>query len=345
MIDYTELSISGTKFEQLIRELSLREGFTPHWTGEGSDGGRDLILEEKVNGIINPSFSRKWLVSCKHNAHANNGKGKSVGVQDLEGLIGSLNASDANGIILACSTHLSSSAVTRLKEIENANSIHCVTWDGVELEKRLMKPHTYSLMQLFFPKSAANLELTIYNAGSPNFWCGSYKGHFFYMSSRIAASLPNLIDVKIIVDCIERVNSNLKHHNDFGTKNHLRTRSIYYDNKHCTYLVFVDFLVSSECSKEEFCQDSILSELSNTIDIIDSATRCPVMNDPEWDVLRVKCRMYSDHFEIDGKSYYEEYLENFECGTPRAAASSIYSRYPKSWMVPHIKLSNRGDIL
>lgn len=334
MIDYTELPQNGTKFELLIRELTLREGFIPYWTGEGSDGGRDLILEEKVDGIISPPLSRKWLVSCKHKAHAKGGNGTAVGVKDLDGLTDSFDASEANGIIVACSTHLSSSAVARLKEIENKKGVPCISWDGVELEKRLMRPHTYSLMQVFFPNSAAKLEMTVFNAGSPSFWCASYKGHFFYMSSRFAASPPNLDDIRRIVQCVETVNSRLGRRGQFGTRNHLRTRSIYYDNKHCTYLVYVDFLVSLEGEKQEFDQQSILSELSRTMDTRQPGKKIPYMNDPDWDVLRIKCCMTSDSFEIDSKYYYEKYLDHFEKGKLREDASSVDSSFPKSWVDP-----------
>jgi len=158
MIDFKELPQDGTNFEQLIRELTLREGYIPHWTGVGSDGGRDLIIEESVEGLMQPPLSRKWLVSCKHNAHANQGNGKSVGLADINGLIDAFNSCGADGIILACSTHPSSSVITRLREIESTKNISCKYWDGVDIEKRLMKANTYSLMQIFFQILLQNLK-------------------------------------------------------------------------------------------------------------------------------------------------------------------------------------------
>ena len=68
MLNFKELPSDGIKFEQLIRELFMRSEFEVHWTGVGPNGGRDLVLTEKVAGPLAP-FERKWLVSCKHFAH------------------------------------------------------------------------------------------------------------------------------------------------------------------------------------------------------------------------------------------------------------------------------------
>jgi hypothetical protein len=78
MINFKELPDDGVAFEQLIRELLIREEFEVRWTGVGPDGGRDLIFTERTLGPM-AGFERTWLVSCKHNAHSE----KSVGINDL----------------------------------------------------------------------------------------------------------------------------------------------------------------------------------------------------------------------------------------------------------------------
>lgn len=45
--------------------------------GPGTDGGRDLIVEELGDELFG-GHSWKWLVSCKHFAHANAGASRAV---------------------------------------------------------------------------------------------------------------------------------------------------------------------------------------------------------------------------------------------------------------------------
>lgn len=47
MLNFQELPKNGVKFEQLIRELLLKKGLRPQWTGIGPDSGRDLLVEEE----------------------------------------------------------------------------------------------------------------------------------------------------------------------------------------------------------------------------------------------------------------------------------------------------------
>lgn len=115
MIDYTELPDDGILFEQLVRDLFLREGYDAHWTGVGADGGRDLLVTEILEGPIS-KYERKWLVSCKHKAHST----KSVGRDEVPNIVDDCRAVNADGFILACTTHPSAALVTRLDEIERA---------------------------------------------------------------------------------------------------------------------------------------------------------------------------------------------------------------------------------
>jgi len=156
------------------------------------------------------------------------------------------------------------------------------------------------------------------------------------MSSRISVSLPNLHDIRIIVERIENINSGLNYQNDFGGKNHLRTRSIHYDDKHCTYLIFVDYLISEDF-EQEFDEKSILDVLRQEMNRKDAITGEYVINCPECDVLRRKCSMFSDSFDVDHKSYYTAFLESFESGRPRnEATSAFFGSCATSWKDPVI---------
>lgn len=82
MLDFRELAQDGQDLEQLVRELALALGYRVRWSGRGADSGRDLVLDEPGDKAFGGKV-RVWLVSCKHTAHANSGRGRSVSGEDL----------------------------------------------------------------------------------------------------------------------------------------------------------------------------------------------------------------------------------------------------------------------
>lgn len=328
MIDFTELPKDGVKFEQLIRELLLREDYVPRWTGVGPDGGRDIIFSEKTVGPLS-SLDRKWVVSCKHKANG----GGSVSADDIQYAVGTCQAIGATGFILACSTQASSAAVTRLSEIEKNQGITCLVWDGVEIEKRLMAPRCAPLVHLFFPQTAKLIPWAVFNAGTPSLWCISFHGYFFYLSSRLPAGVPNLLYVQAIVEKLETVplSQNL---DQFGQRERLRLRGMYYDDKNCNFLVFVDYLVPTAHGEKNVLQqslnaDEVLTALDdgNGFDIDGEYNGQPV----SWDVMRIKTSQLSDHFDEDHRDYYAAAMPNISSGLYRDGASSGYSYDKSSW--------------
>ncbi|MMZ58085.1 hypothetical protein D1872_200510 [compost metagenome] len=302
MIDFTELSSDGVAFEQLIRELVLREGYEAHWTGVGPDQGRDLIVVEKVLGPLS-SFQRTWLIECKHYAKAN----KSVGINDLSSIIDSCSAAGADGYILACSTQPSSSLVRKFNELQNSKGLKIIYWDAIEIEKRLFNPECFALIHMFFPKSSESIGWKIYNSDSPSFWAANYKEHFIYLSSRVAMTFPDLRDCEKILEIID--NFPILPKNQF-----LRPRAIFFDNKHEQFRVYVDYMVSEDdkvilSPKElnEYFNDGMgLYEEDNSMCYL-----------TYWDVNLVKIRPNSDHYHRDSKGYYEPFIEKFKSGGSR----------------------------
>jgi Restriction endonuclease len=329
MLDYKELPVDGIRFEQLVREILVRQEFDVNWTGVGLDGGRNLVIEERASGPLAP-FERKWLVSCKHRAH---GAG-SVGVNDLDkSVVDSCRGIGATGFLLACSTQPSSGLITRFTEIENTSDIICRCWDGVEIEKRLMQPRTFGLIHVFFPKMARTIPWQVYNAGAPTFWCGSHRGHFFYMASRIASGVPRLNDVEEILKKLEAVP--LAAAQKFGGQERLRLRAIYYDNKHENYLIFLDYLVPSNNGKVEV-QSLKARQLLDLLADGNGLYSDEVSSwySTHWDILLIKTNQYSDRFDQDARGFYEAFLTNFETGSPRDGAVSAFNHSYGSWEEP-----------
>ena len=309
MIDFKELPTDGVKFEQLIREILVREGFDTHWTGVGPDGGRDLVIIEKFAGPLS-TYNRKWLISCKHFAHS----GNSVGREQAGSIVEDTKAIGAEGYILVCSTQPSTSLISRLEEISKNQGIITKFWDSIEIEKRLLNPRTFSLIHTFFPESAKNYQWKIYNAFSPAFWAANYKSYFFYLSSRHSTTFPYLDGIEAIVKIFEKIKV-FKDTNEFGWMDQsLRLRAVYYDDKHCTHTVFLDYIYPHNAEKASIIDPVTLYEkLGKAF----TKKEHKVINRPDWDVRYVAAHTGSDTFQLDHKNYYEPFMKNFESGSAR----------------------------
>jgi hypothetical protein len=308
MIDFKELPEDGVKFEQLIRELLVLEGFETHWTGVGQDGGRDLIVIEKLTGDLS-DYKRKWLISCKHTANSE----KSLGREQAGNISEDCKAIDAEGYVLVCSTQPTSSLISRLEEIEKNQKIITKYWDSIEIEKRLLKPNTFSLIHTFFPESSKNYRWKIYNAFSPGFWAANYKDYFFYLSCRHSNNYPNLESVETIVSLLERIRI-YKDRKNGWYDHYLRLRAVYYDDKHSTHIGYADYIYPEDSDEKKIINPP---ELKKLLDKAFTNKDNKVMNIPDWDILYIPATTSSDSFQLDHKKYYEPYLRDFEHGYAR----------------------------
>ena len=311
-VDFKDLP-NGNKFEQLVRELLRREGYCDiTWTGVGPDGGRDLCFTEVLKGQLS-EYKRKWVVSCKHNAHG----GKSVGIGEIDGIIDSCKSINAEGFILACTTYPSAGVVTRLDEIQKNKKIITKIWDGVHLTNKLISPNCYSLLNIFFPSCELNKKWSIYNSNSPSFWAANYKGYFFYMSSRKANTFPPFEVVDEIINRFESVS--LPETSDNFSKHKLRLRSVYYDDIHTQFTVYLDYIFPNKDTSflvfekdANFLQpDDLQKQLG--YEIVSGEWSVPV----SWDVVYVTDNQGSDSYFDDAKKYYSSYMRDFETGFMR----------------------------
>lgn len=304
MIDFTELPTDGTRFEQLIRELLLVAGLSPHWTGKGADQGRDIVAEESATGPLG-SFRRTWLVQCKHNAHS----GKSVSISDIPSVTDDCTQASADGYLLACSTHPSAGVAQKLHEIAGDLSNRLVTtiWDSVDIERRLREPRAFGLAQSFFPMSMRGTPWSVYNMGAPSKWAAHYKGYFIYLNSRISSHFPSLAEVEAIVGKLESIPPQAAHEV-------VRPRGVYFDEKHEHFHVFADYLVperkSPSLSPSDF--EAILRDGAG-LHSDSGAERYLTF----WDVRLVRTMPFSDRYQEDGSEYYEPHMPKFEVGEAR----------------------------
>lgn len=296
MLDFTELAPDGNDLERLAREILFGLGYRPYWTGKGQDRGRDLVFVEEFASMFAPQ-TRKWLVSCKHNAHS----GNAVSVNDLGEIVDTCAQHEAQAYLLVCSTYPSSAVVDRLNGIStNQNSILKATyWDSVIIERHLSTPRLWTLAQHFFPRSAAGWK--IYATERPNRWVANYEGFYFHLATRIGSNCDFLLEqIAALVAAMESV--------QLPDKHHLRLRAVYYDDKNGNYHAFVDYLVPSD-------EQPFIGKVQLTDTLLNASY--PHGNLYGIDLAVCNYTSASDHFDLDHYDYYQPYLANFQSGIKR----------------------------
>jgi hypothetical protein len=329
VIDFKELPADGVRFEQLVRELLLVDNLSPHWTGVGPDDGRDLIVKEAASGPLG-TFTRRWLVQCKHFAHA----GRVVGRADIGDFTKDCRQIMATGYLLACSTTVSAAAMRYLEETGDAEGITTSVWDGVTLEGRLLRPHSFRTAQQFFPISLGKSPWQIYRVdagalgGQRPAWAAHYRDNLLYLSQRVSSTFPSLKVVERIVQQVQAVQG-------LGEGEFLRLRGVYYDDKNGNYSVYLDYMVRNTAPHPRLTPQRLEDQLgpgvpldadlynylvgeSQTTDSADAeATQASTNSVSEeqdtsrfgslwvdWDTRLVEYSPYSDHYDPDHHDYY-----------------------------------------
>ncbi|MGE7661318.1 restriction endonuclease [Peribacillus sp. NPDC097197] len=315
MLDFTELSIDGTDLERLVREIFVREGFETHWTGKGPDGGRDLLIVEKVQGPLS-NFERTWLVQCKHKAHS----GRSVGREESYSLVTDCKSANADGYLLVCTTALTTGLINTYRELQSNGEIVIDYWDEVKIEDRLLKPCNFSLINQFFPRSSSKVGWKIYNTHLTSFWTAHYKRAFLYLSSRLSVHFKTVSYISSIYNCVQAVYKEL----ELNVKGiDMQLRAVYYDDKYTNYIAFVDFFADKKDVRENpfelsdlkrDIEEALRNELVHYMVTLDEGEGLSLT----WDVKVYFVRGYSDDgFDSHGKEYYTPYIDNFRYGYSR----------------------------
>lgn len=313
ILDFTEIDKNGDDFELLIRELLYNKGLEVYWSGKGPDGGKDLLCIERYQSHFK-WFTRRWLVQCKHNAHS----GKAVGTQDLGNVENSCTLYNADGYFLVCSTFPSAAVVNILDGIEKNGKITTAFWDYRALERQLLVPENWSIINMFFPNSAKQLGWQISKIDS-YFWHANYKGNIFYFALRIGTNCDYYL--KYIAERLDELNRlKLPEHH------YIRLRAAYYDDKYTNFMLYLDYLIPQGTSKEDLKPSAEMVKVCNE----------RIINGVYYDV-DLKIYDYngsSDNFDLDHQSYYAYYIPNFKTGMRREKSghfNSIFRDDPREF--------------
>ncbi|MBY0091425.1 restriction endonuclease [Priestia aryabhattai] len=304
MLDFKELPVDGNDFELLIRELLFKMGFRVYWSGKGADGGRDLIcIEESKSAFM--STEKRWLIQCKHTAHSE----KSIGIKDLDDILGSCAQHKAKGYLLVCSTYPSSGVVNRLEGISSSTEGFSATyWDSITIERLLKTPYTWPIAQRFFPKSSNNEGWQVYATERPNHWLINFEGYYFHLSNRIQSIVDMHLDS--IRDRIREMESII-----VPDKHLLRLRAAYYDDKNGNYQWYIDYLYPYD-ENPVVNQYSIKRELGDGYVLGDGQVHY-------FDVHSYQYNGLSDHYDPDHYKFYDPYLRDFLDGSNRSPQYSM----------------------
>lgn len=119
----------------------------------GQDGGKDILIQESRIGIGGET-AVLWLVSCKHFAHSNSGKGKAVGVDDEINVSDRLSSNKCDGFIGFYSTIASSGLTQKLQGLSEGKPKEFKVFHRGSIEESLFKsPEGLQVARRYFPKS------------------------------------------------------------------------------------------------------------------------------------------------------------------------------------------------
>ncbi len=283
MLNFTNLPKDGVRFEQLVRDLLLRAGLRPTWTGVGADSGRDLLAVEALSGPLN-SKNMTWLVDCKHFAHS----GRSVGVADVIDIVDRCQRVAATGFLLATSTQPSAELARKLQELQQQAGVCSLVWDSVELENRLLTHTNYALAQNAFDDPRPERWKIFYTEREQR-WTAHYRGKFLFVESRSGIDPPSLSFLEKIIDELDYI--------PVGSEESVRIRAIWHDTPNgCFYNGWADYLVPATATPK-LNKFDLESSIRNNID-------GQIIN---WDIRLQLTLPNSDYFDQDDDAFYAEF--------------------------------------
>ncbi len=150
MIDFSEIADDGENWELFARDFLQESGFfIEHSPDRGPDGGKDLLVTERLKGNLG-NYEFRWLVSCKHFAKSN----KSVQEKDEINIQERLESYNADGFIGFYSTIASSGLNTRLSQLREKGKIKDYKiFDHKLIENYLLRIGYSSIMIRYMPNN------------------------------------------------------------------------------------------------------------------------------------------------------------------------------------------------
>ena len=154
VLDFNEIA-TWQEFENLVTDYFRRirrarniKSVTVEPSGEGTDGGRDILITFRLSDSI-ITFERKWVVQCKFYS-------KAVSKSELSSLnIPTLiHEYKADGYLLVCRNNVTSNVSTMFENLRTKckMSYSYMIWTGSEFITQLLVQPPRPLIQKYFPE-------------------------------------------------------------------------------------------------------------------------------------------------------------------------------------------------
>lgn len=150
MIDFKEIPHTDDTWELFARDFLYERGFFIESPPDrGPDGGKDLLVTERLRGNLN-RYHFRWLVSCKHFAKA----GNAVSEKDEPNILERVSSFSADGFIGFYSTLPSSGLNSRLRALRDEKKLKdYAVFDHRAIENLLVTVGYSHLLMRYFPNS------------------------------------------------------------------------------------------------------------------------------------------------------------------------------------------------
>lgn len=125
-----------------ITEINVKQ------SGDGPDGGKDIIVDMDVTDFIAKSFRRRWLIQCKFNNRA-------IGLKDINtvNIPTLIHSQSACGYLLICGGAVTSGLeqyIANLNKQDVHFKYHYEVWNGDKFKGKLYVAAP-TIHQQFFP--------------------------------------------------------------------------------------------------------------------------------------------------------------------------------------------------
>ncbi|WP_298554314.1 restriction endonuclease [uncultured Algibacter sp.] len=117
-----------------------------HETGEGTDGGRDILIEFDLSDDIKV-FKRRWVIQCKFREDSVSPSHlKSINIPTL------IHSYNAQGYLLVCKKTATSGVTELFERLNNQckDKYHYECWNGSQFLSKLILQE--KIQKLFFPE-------------------------------------------------------------------------------------------------------------------------------------------------------------------------------------------------
>lgn len=155
-VDFKEIK-SDDKFEDLVAiyfEDLMAEGVhsitsvNVKPSGNGTDGGRDILIDFKLNDNI-ATFDRRWIVQCKfHESSISTNKIADVNIPTL------IHSYNATGYLLVCKNKPTSKLTDMFERLNEKCTLkyQYIIWSGEQFKRFILTKSKPNILKQFFPK-------------------------------------------------------------------------------------------------------------------------------------------------------------------------------------------------